>query len=102
MAQVKKPWGLDVVSIEGASCNLDVSILSAIGKKIVMLGVIGVGENEVESVESLTARANGALRFVRKGQLIPAPDCGMVELTRASAREKLVNLSLVARVVNEP
>ena len=36
---------LDVVSIEGAASNLDVSILSAIGKKIVMLGVIDVGEN---------------------------------------------------------
>ena len=58
---------LDVVSIEGAACNLDVSILSAIGKKTVMLGVIDVGENEVESVESLVARANEALRYIPKG-----------------------------------
>jgi 5-methyltetrahydropteroyltriglutamate--homocysteine methyltransferase len=93
---------LDIVSIEGAASNLDMSILSAIGKKIVMLGVIDVGENEVESVESLVARANKALRFVSKGQLILAPDCGMVELTHGSAREKLMNLSLAARAVNEP
>ena len=93
---------LDVVSIEGAASNLDLSILSAIGKKTVMLGVIDVGENEVERVESLVARANEALRFVPKGQLILAPDCGMLELTRASAREKLTNLSQAARAVNEP
>jgi 5-methyltetrahydropteroyltriglutamate--homocysteine methyltransferase len=93
---------LDVVSIEGAASNLDVSILSAIGRKTLMLGVIDVGENEVEGVESLLARANEALRFVPKEQLILAPDCGMVELTRASAREKLMNLSLAARAVNEP
>jgi 5-methyltetrahydropteroyltriglutamate--homocysteine methyltransferase len=93
---------LDVVSIEGAASNLDVSILSAIGKKTVMLGVIDVGENEVESVDSLVARANKALRFIPKEQLILAPDCGMLELTRASAREKLMNLSLAARAVNEP
>ena len=93
---------LDVVSIEGAACNLDLSIVSAIGKKTLMLGVIDVGENEVESVESLVARANTALRFVPKGQLILAPDCGMLELTRASAREKLMNLSLAARAVNAP
>jgi 5-methyltetrahydropteroyltriglutamate--homocysteine methyltransferase len=93
---------LDVVSIEGAAGNLDISILSAIGKKIVMLGVIDVGENEVESVESLAERANEALRYLPKEQLILAPDCGMVELTRASAREKLMNLSLAARAVNEP
>jgi 5-methyltetrahydropteroyltriglutamate--homocysteine methyltransferase len=91
---------LDVVSIEGAASNLDVSILSAIGGKSVMLGVIDVGENEVESVESLAARANEALRFLAKRQLILAPDCGMLELTRASAREKLLNLSLAAHAVN--
>ncbi len=93
---------LDVVSIEGAASNLDISILSAIGKKIVMLGVIDVGENAVESVESLVERANEALRYLPKEQLILAPDCGMIELTHASARKKLVNLSLAAREVNEP
>src|SRR6266487_2973205 len=41
---------LDVVSIEGAASNLDVSILSGVGKKSVMLGVIDVGENDAESV----------------------------------------------------
>src|SRR2546421_108571 len=92
---------LDVVSIEGAASNLDVSILSAIGNKCVMLGVIDVGENDAESVESLVARANKALRFVPKGQLILAPDCGMIELTHASARKKLTNLSLAAHQVNE-
>ena len=66
-----------------------------------MLGVIDVGENEVESVESLVAHAHKALSFVPKGQLILAPDCGMLELTRASAREKLMNLSLAACEVNE-
>jgi len=91
---------LDVVSIEGAASNLDASILSAIGKKSVMLGVIDVGENEVESVESLVARADQALHFVPKGQLILAPDCGMLELSRASARAKLMSLSRAARVVN--
>src|SRR5437763_10563787 len=91
---------LDVVSIEGAASTLDVSVLSTIGSKTVMLGVIDVGENEVESVESLVGRANEALRYVPAGQLILAPDCGMLELTRASARKKLANLSLAAREVN--
>lgn len=91
---------LDIVSIEGAACNLDVSILGAIGKKTIMLGVLDVGENEVESVESLVARANEALRYIPKEQLILAPDCGMLELTRASARKKLANLALAAHEIN--
>src|SRR5438045_337307 len=65
---------LDVVSIEGAASKLDVSILSAVGKKSVMLGVIDVGENDVEDVEPLVRRANDALRYLPKGQLILAPD----------------------------
>ncbi|HLX30625.1 MAG TPA: hypothetical protein VKV24_19270 [Casimicrobiaceae bacterium] len=92
---------LDAVSIEGAASNLDVSVLNAIGRKIVMLGVLDVGENDVESVERLTSRAEEALGFVAAEQLILAPDCGMLELTRASARQKLVNLALAARAVNE-
>jgi 5-methyltetrahydropteroyltriglutamate--homocysteine methyltransferase len=92
---------LDVVSIEGAASKLDLSTLRAIGEKSIMLGVIDVGETQVESVESLVARATEALTFVPKGQLILAPDCGMLELTRASAREKLMNLSRAARAVNE-
>ena len=68
-----------------------------------MLGVLDVGENEVESVGVAGgARSRQALRFVPKEQLILAPDCGMLELTRASARQKLMNLSLAARAVNEP
>jgi 5-methyltetrahydropteroyltriglutamate--homocysteine methyltransferase len=93
---------LDVVSIEGAASKLDASTLSAAGRKTVMLGVLDVGENNVESVESLAARAREALRFVPKEQLILAPDCGMLELTRTSARQKLINLSLAARAINEP
>jgi 5-methyltetrahydropteroyltriglutamate--homocysteine methyltransferase len=92
---------LDVVSIEGAASKLDVSVLSAIGRKTLMLGVVDVGENEVESVESLVVRANEALRYIPKEQLILAPDCGMLELTQASARKKLINLSMAAHEVNK-
>jgi 5-methyltetrahydropteroyltriglutamate--homocysteine methyltransferase len=76
--------------------------LRAIGRKSIMLGVLDVGENAVESAESLVARANEALSFVPKEQLILAPDCGMLELSRASARDKLMNLALASRAVNGP
>ena len=92
---------LDAVSIEGAAGNLDLAVLGAIGSKIVVLGVIDVGDNDVESVDSLVARAREALRYVAREQLILAPDCGMIELTRVSARRKLVNLALAGRRVND-
>ncbi len=91
---------LDVVSIEAAQGNLDLSILPAIGNKTVMLGVLDVGNNKVETVNELTARGREALRYLPKDQLILAPDCGMIELSRSSAKGKLSNLATAANKLN--
>lgn len=92
---------LDVVSIEGAQSHLDLSVLPAIGKKTVMLGVVDVGVNKVESVKSLVARGKEALKYLPKNQLILAPDCGMLELTREAAFKKLRNMAEAARILNK-
>ncbi|MCJ7622613.1 MAG: hypothetical protein MUO76_03850 [Anaerolineaceae bacterium] len=91
---------IDVVSIEGAQSNLDLSVLPAIGEKTVMLGVLDVGSNEVESVESLVERGKDALRHLPKKQLILAPDCGMLQLTQTAAREKLTNMVEAVSILN--
>ena len=92
---------IDIVSIEGAQSNLDLSVLPAIGKKTVMLGVVDVGSNEVESVESLVEKGREALRYLPREQLILASDCGMVQLSRATARRKLANIATAASMLNE-
>lgn len=92
---------IDVVSIEGAQSNLDLSILPAIGKKTIMLGVLDVGSNKVETVSTLVARGKEALQYLPKEQLILAPDCGMIELTKTAARNKLVNLVLATNQLNK-
>lgn len=91
---------IDVISIEGAQSKLDLSILPAIGKKTVMLGVLDVGSNEIESVESLVKRGREALRYLPKEQLILAPDCGMLHLSRTAAKRKLSNLATAASILN--
>ncbi len=92
---------IDVISIEGAHENLDLSILTEAGKKTVMLGVIDVGSNEVESVDSIVKRGEEALQFIPYNQLILAPDCGMIELTREAARKKLRNIAKAASILNK-
>ena len=69
----------------------------SIGQKTVMLGMLDVGSNEVESVESLVERGREALRHLPKEQLIFAPDCGMLQLSRTAAKKKLTNLARAAR-----
>ena len=101
---------IDVVSIEGAQKDpsglgpagrgLDLSVLPAIGRKTVMLGVLDVGSDRVESVESLVERGQDALGYLPRKQLILAPDCGMLQLSRQAARQKLGNLALAAGQIN--
>lgn len=91
---------IDIVSIEGAQSKLDLSVLPAIGKKTIMLGVLDVGEEKVESVEKLVKRGKEALKYLPKQQIILAPDCGMLELSRASAKQKLKNIAQAANILN--
>ena len=90
---------LDVVSIEGAASRLDVSILSAIGNKTVMLGVIDLGTTSVETPETVAERIRQGLRHVPAEKLVVAPDCGMKYLDRATAFGKLVALTKGAALV---
>lgn len=92
---------LDVVSIEGASGQLDLSVLLAISTKTVMLGILDVGDNNVETVEQLVSRGREALRYIPERQLILSPDCGMLELSRLSAKAKLINLSRATEFLNK-
>jgi 5-methyltetrahydropteroyltriglutamate--homocysteine methyltransferase len=100
---------LDVVSIEGAQGGpsspagqgLDLALLPAIGEKTVMLGVLDVGSDQVESVESLVQRGREVLGHLPREQLILAPDCGMLQLSREAAKQKLTNLTHAARELND-
>ena len=91
---------LDAVSIEGAQSRLDLSILSSIGEKTVMLGVLDVGDNRVETVSELVKRGKETLKYLPASQLILAPDCGMLQLTRSAAKAKLKNMAKAAQILN--
>jgi 5-methyltetrahydropteroyltriglutamate--homocysteine methyltransferase len=65
----------------------------------VLLGVIDVGTEEVESPELVAARIEKALAYVSPERLFPCTDCGMVPRTRAAARGKLGALVEGARLV---
>lgn len=91
---------IDVVSIEGAQSKLNLSVLPSIGKKTIMLGVLDVGDEKVESINQLVKRGKEALNYLSKNQLILAPDCGMLELSRKSAKEKLRNMVLATKILN--
>jgi len=91
---------IDVLSIEGQNSNLDLSMLPAAGRKTVMLGVVDVGSDKVETVEQIVERGKEALKYLKKDQLILSPDCGMLQLSLLSAKKKLINIAEAALILN--
>jgi 5-methyltetrahydropteroyltriglutamate--homocysteine methyltransferase len=70
------------------------------GKKI-MLGVLDLGDNAIETPEQVAARIRAGLKYLAPGNLIPAPDCGMKYLTREVAFGKLKALADGAAIVRQ-
>jgi 5-methyltetrahydropteroyltriglutamate--homocysteine methyltransferase len=80
------------ISIEAAQPRLDLAILKELAPKSVMVGVIDLGTEQVETPEQVAARIRAALKYVPPEKLVVAPDCGMKYLPRAAAFGKLVSL----------
>jgi len=80
---------LDQISIETAQSNLDTSVLTRLPGKTIILGVIDLKDQTVESPEKVAARIRRALPHVPAERIIVAPDCGMKYLPREVAFGKL-------------
>jgi 5-methyltetrahydropteroyltriglutamate--homocysteine methyltransferase len=87
------------VSIETAQSNLDCAVLANLEGKKIMVGCINLEEMNVETPETVAARIRRALPFVRKEDVILAPDCGMKYLPRDVAFGKLQAMVAAARLL---
>jgi 5-methyltetrahydropteroyltriglutamate--homocysteine methyltransferase len=87
------------ISIEAAQPKLDLGILSDLAGKTIVLGVIDLGDQSVESPEQVATRIRSALKYLPAERLVPAPDCGMKYLARETAFGKLTALSAGAAMV---
>jgi 5-methyltetrahydropteroyltriglutamate--homocysteine methyltransferase len=90
---------VDQVSVECAASGVDVSVLKELAGKDVMLGVIDVGTEAVETPEVVADRIRRGLAFVPADRLYPCTDCGLVPRTRAAARGKMRALAQGAALV---
>lgn len=87
------------ISIEAAQPKLDLGVLRELAGKQIMLGVLDLGDPIVERADQVAARIRDGLRYVAAERLIPAPDCGMKYLPRATALGKLRALVEGAAIV---
>ena len=87
------------VSIETAQSNLDTSVLENLRGKTVILGVIDLSTNEVETPQTVANRIRRALPHVDADKIIVAPDCGMKYLPRDVAFGKMKAMAGGAELV---
>lgn len=87
------------ISIESAQPKIDLSVLRGLAGKTVILGVIDLGSNDVESAETVAERLRAGLKHVAADKLIGAPDCGMKYLPREVAFGKLKAMADGAAIV---
>jgi 5-methyltetrahydropteroyltriglutamate--homocysteine methyltransferase len=89
------------LSLEAAQPQLDPEVLREVSDKTIVLGVLDLGSDEVETPEVVAGRIRKALAVVPPERLIVAPDCGMKYLPRERAFRKLEAMVAGARLVGE-
>jgi 5-methyltetrahydropteroyltriglutamate--homocysteine methyltransferase len=91
----------DILAVEAAQPQLDVSMLEPIADKTVIVGVLDLSDPEAETPEVVASRIEAALRVIPPQRLQVGPDCGMKYLSRELAFAKLRALVEGARMVRE-
>jgi 5-methyltetrahydropteroyltriglutamate--homocysteine methyltransferase len=87
------------ISIEAAQPRLDLGVLKDLSNKSILVGVLDLGDPEIEPVSVVADRIRNALKHVAPERLVVAPDCGMKYMPRATAFGKLKAMSDAAAKV---
>jgi 5-methyltetrahydropteroyltriglutamate--homocysteine methyltransferase len=89
------------VSIEAAQPKLDLSILRQLPSKTIILGVIDLADQAVETPDVVAGRIRKALEFTSPNRVVVAPDCGLKYLPRDVAFGKMRAMVEGARIVRQ-
>jgi 5-methyltetrahydropteroyltriglutamate--homocysteine methyltransferase len=89
------------ISIESAQPKIDLGVLKDLAPKKVMLGVLDLNDPGIETPQKVAERIRAGLKFLAPDKLLPAPDCGMKYLPRATAFGKLKAMAEGAALVRK-
>jgi 5-methyltetrahydropteroyltriglutamate--homocysteine methyltransferase len=92
---------LDQVSVECAHSHVPTSLLRLLEGKDVLVGVIDVATDRVETPEEVVGVIAEAMKHVPKERIQPCTNCGMAPMDRAVAVRKLEALGAGARLARE-
>ena len=89
------------VSLETAQSNLDCSVFPQLGDKKIMVGCIDLSDMAIETPQVIVARVKRALPYMKKENVILAPDCGMKYLPRVVADGKMRAMVEAAQILRK-
>jgi len=77
------------ISIEAINSQVPLNLLSLLDGKDVLVGVIDVATNEIETPERVAQVIGEVMRFVPKQHIVACTNCGMAPMRRDIAEAKL-------------
>ena len=89
------------VSLECANSQVPLELLKLLKGKDVLVGVIDVASDKVETPAQVAATIGKALKYVPKNRLFPCTNCGMAPMNRDIALAKLHALAAGAARARE-
>ena len=89
------------VSLECYHSHVPPHLMALLEGKDVMVGVIDVASEEIETPEQIADTIGKALEYVPKNRLIPCTNCGLAPMSRDIAIKKLHALGLGAALARE-
>jgi 5-methyltetrahydropteroyltriglutamate--homocysteine methyltransferase len=84
---------IDQVSVECINSHVPMSVLKLLDGKDVLIGVIDVATDEIETPEQVAAAIARATDYVPKEKIIACTNCGMAPMRRDIAAKKLEALA---------
>jgi len=92
---------IDQVSLECIHSHVPAELMALLKGKDVMVGVIDVASDQVETPEEVADTIGRALQFVPKDRLIACTNCGLAPMPRAVAEAKLAALAQGAALARQ-
>jgi 5-methyltetrahydropteroyltriglutamate--homocysteine methyltransferase len=89
------------VSVECRNSKVPTRLLSLLDGKDVLIGVIDVATDEIESPEDVAATIEAVMQHVPKERIIPCTNCGMAPMRRDIAEKKLAALGQGAALARQ-
>ena len=92
---------IDQISLECIHSHVPAELMALLKGKDVMVGVIDVASDQIETPEEVADTIGRALQFVPRDRLIPCTNCGLAPMSRAVAEAKLAALAQGAALARQ-